>query len=112
MDLSIRSETTCISFAEWKSIQLRLLTDELQNSFIKNDRNECRDLYFRLCKECGLHQELEPEEYSWPWVFESNLDILQQAPERKYTNGKKQLTLSDLRTFSERFLLETKTASD
>ncbi|WP_375752203.1 hypothetical protein [Vibrio sp. HN007] len=73
-----------------------VLINELKNSYIKNDRAECRELYFELCMRCGLHRSLKPEEYKWPWIYESNLGVLQHAPEKRYTREKKLLTFSAL----------------
>lgn len=72
------------------------LISELQNSCIKNDKGVCRDLYFELCSRCGLHEGFEATEYKWPWIFESNLGLLQHAPERRFIRGKKPLELADL----------------
>lgn len=77
-------------------MNINLLINTLKNSYIKNDRGECRALYFELCARCGLHNNLEPEEYKWPWIFESDLGLLQHAPERRYVRKKAQLTYNDL----------------
>ncbi|MDG3086883.1 hypothetical protein P7F88_12600 [Vibrio hannami] len=72
------------------------LINILKSSYIKNDLGECRALYFELCAKVGLHGNLKPEEYKWPWIYESGLGLLQHAPEKKYTREKSRLTLSDL----------------
>lgn len=73
------------------------VVDRLKNSFIKNDNSECRDLYFELCFQFGLHTDLNPDAYEWPWIYESGLGLLQHAPGRKYVRNKVRLELSDLR---------------
>lgn len=82
-----------------RSFSSSLLSDELRDSFIRNDNKkggECMQMYFDLCVKCGLHKEFGPDEYGWLWIYVGDSEYIQQAPERKFIRGKKELTRESL----------------